>query len=237
MAQTAPESTVKYVADIQPVREVTLLGSADLDFWKQRLESEGLTPIDRGGKAQLLVIAAAMKFKVIRFAELSFSVLAQHGGQEGAYLIHAFNTVRFFAFVERNLFSAPYYRGDVQLDVGPRPFARVADAAGGSFNMEMASPPRQPASIGDAGWEGPVLLPRAGRKKGAARKYFLAKIRGETKRYPFISDDRIAIQPSARSPIFQWLIDSGFAGREWSIRESARHSKSKTMSARIRQTG
>ena len=229
MIQTAVKSPVQLAADIRDVREVTIRGSANLDFWKRRLECEDLIPIERDGRAQLLVIAAAMRFKGIHFAELSFSVLVRRGQPEGAFLVQAFNTVRFFAFVERNLFSAPYHHGDVQLDVGTSPFARVADKDQGGFRAEMAGAEREPASIGEAGWEGPVFLPRDSRSQSPRRKYFVAGIRGRTRSYPFTSDDRITIEPSARSPIFQWLIDSGFAGLEWSIRESARHSKSKTM--------
>src|SRR4029079_4652040 len=105
MLQTARSSPITFAADIQPVREVSLLGSAGLNFWKQRCENEGLTPIEREGKAQLLIIAAAMRFKRIRFRELSFSVLVRREQKEAAFLVHAFNTVRFFAFVERSLFA------------------------------------------------------------------------------------------------------------------------------------
>jgi hypothetical protein len=210
-----------------------LVGSAELDFWKQLLENEVLAPIERDGKAQLLIIAAAMRFKGIRFRELSFSVLVRRKQTEAAFLVQAFNTVRFFAFVERNLFSAPYCHGSVQLDVGAPAFARAADRSGGGFSAEMASDPaRQPHRVGESGWEGDVVLPRRG-NKNATRKHFFARIRGETQSYRFIADDRIKIQPSARSPIFQWLLDSGFEGQEWSIRENARHCKSKTMVDRI----
>lgn len=237
MGQTAPIFAQELAADIEPVREVTLLASANFDVWKQRLEREELIPIEREGKAQLLIVAAAMKFKGVRFREISFSVLVQNQRRQAAFLIQAFNTVRFFAFVERNLFSAPYHHGDVQLDVGASPFARVAESNRGRFRMQMATDEaRPPARTGEAGWEGAVLLPRA-RPKHASRKYFLARLHGQTRSYPFTSSDRIEIEPSARWPTFQWLIDSGFAGLEWSIRESARHSKSKTMVDRIPPAG
>jgi hypothetical protein len=57
------------------VREVSLLGSADLTFWKDQLLNEGLVPAEKDGKSQLLVVAAEMKFMGVRFRELSFSVL------------------------------------------------------------------------------------------------------------------------------------------------------------------
>ena len=35
---------IKYVADLKHVREVSLLGTADLAFWEDRLRGEGLAP-------------------------------------------------------------------------------------------------------------------------------------------------------------------------------------------------
>jgi hypothetical protein len=51
-------STIRHVARLARVREVSLLGTADLAFWKARLQAEGLVPAEAGGKAQVLIIAA-----------------------------------------------------------------------------------------------------------------------------------------------------------------------------------
>ena len=61
------KTPIKYLAEPKHVREVSLLGTADLDFWKARLEDEDLTPAERDGKAQLLIVAADMRFMGIRF--------------------------------------------------------------------------------------------------------------------------------------------------------------------------
>jgi hypothetical protein len=112
-------AAIKWTAELAGVREVSLLGSADLDFWKRRLEIEGLEPAERDGHAQILVIAADLKFMGIRFRELSFSVLvsppASGDWRNAAYLLGAISSFRFFAFCERLLFSTPYQHGDVSV--------------------------------------------------------------------------------------------------------------------------
>src|SRR5947209_20045135 len=98
-------TTVKYVADLAHVREVSLFGTADLAFWQDRLRFEGLIPTESDGHAQLWVVAADAKFMGVRFRELSFSVLASRheagASQDGAFLVRAFNSCRLFAFSER----------------------------------------------------------------------------------------------------------------------------------------
>src|SRR5690349_2716741 len=120
---------MKYVAEPTHVREVSLLGTADLAFWNERLAGEDLVPAVKDGKAQLLIIAADLKFLGIRFRELSFSVLASpvEGGarRDGAYLAQAFNTSRWFAFCERAFFAAPYRHGDVGVSASFPPSVRL----------------------------------------------------------------------------------------------------------------
>src|SRR5207245_10405784 len=94
-------ATVKYVAALNHVREVSLVGAADFGFWKQRLEKEGLEPQETEGKAQILIVGAEAKFRGIRFRELSFSVMAR-----GAMsLVRAFNSSGSLADCERMSFS------------------------------------------------------------------------------------------------------------------------------------
>src|SRR6202034_4248097 len=49
------EMPVKWVAELAHVREVSLLGTADLAYWKERLRAEGLCPAGRDGQAQILI--------------------------------------------------------------------------------------------------------------------------------------------------------------------------------------
>jgi len=44
-------AAVRYVADLNHVREVSLHGTADLAFWKDRLAPEGLSPAEHDGRA------------------------------------------------------------------------------------------------------------------------------------------------------------------------------------------
>lgn len=110
---------VKWAAEPAHVREVSLLGTADLAFWKDRLMKEDLLPAESDGQAQLLIVAADSKFMGVRFRERSFSVLVsrQEEGtrQDAAYLVRAFNSCRLFAFCERVFFATPYNHGDVRV--------------------------------------------------------------------------------------------------------------------------
>src|SRR3954470_23468112 len=87
---------VKWAAELTHVREVSLLGTADVAFWKDRLLKQGLVPAESDGRAQLLIIAADLKFKRVRFRELSFSVLVSRPEegtrQDAAFLVRAFNS-------------------------------------------------------------------------------------------------------------------------------------------------
>src|SRR5436190_14809837 len=102
------EGKIKWAAKLSHVREVSLLGTADLAYWADRLKAQGLAPDARDGKAQVLIVAADARFMGVPFREVSLSVLAREDAgkttREGTYLLHAFNSSRFFAFCERRLF-------------------------------------------------------------------------------------------------------------------------------------
>jgi hypothetical protein len=73
------KTSVKWVAELAHVREVSILGTADLSFWKDRLYRQNLLPAERDGQAQIMIVAAESKYMGIRFQELSFSVLVSAG--------------------------------------------------------------------------------------------------------------------------------------------------------------
>lgn len=58
---------MKYIAELAHVRDVSLLGTADLEFWVERLKSEGLTPVEHAGRARVLVVGDS-KFLGVRLA-------------------------------------------------------------------------------------------------------------------------------------------------------------------------
>ncbi len=222
------------------------MGNADLDYWTKRLQIEALTPAARDGRAQVLLCATDSKFKGIRFRELSFSVFVDRHSEssaDAAFLIHAFNSVRFFAWVERACFSTPYHHAQIEVDVGlPASFqARDDGVPLISVAMSAASMPieRKPSRIGPEGFDGPLFLPGDDKRRGTAGKFFMAKLSGETEIYPFLSSpdyhdgtatsDIVTVHPSADHPALQSLVDSQFMPREWHIRRDATHMKSKTV--------
>jgi hypothetical protein len=230
------ETKIRYAARLTQVRDVTLLGAADWSYWSKRLAAEGLTPTECNGRAQILIIAADAKYLGLRFQELSFSVLVSDstngGAREGAFLLQAFNSRRAFAFCERAFFSTPYLAGDVSLSAAYPPSIRLTLGGQTVFLVDLSASEdcsfRTRCLTGDPGWEGPVYLPnrRAGARDG---RWFYAKIRGDTRTYPFLpSHDSLVLRSARESAVFQMLLDSHFTGQECSFRQMATHAKSKT---------
>jgi hypothetical protein len=230
-------TSVRWAAELAHVREVSLLGTADLAFWKDRLLKEELLPAERHGQAQLLIIAADAKYLGVRFRELSFSVLVSRpeagSRQDAAYLVRAFSSSRLFAFCERVLFSTPYDHGDVRVSASLPASLHLVKQGEGYFAAEMGADAsgrgREPSRCGEDGWEGPVFLPERRRRKGRPGKLFVARLRGYTRTYPFLAGtDSVAIRSSPDSEILQALSGSRFLAKEWIVREDATHAKSKT---------
>ena len=230
-------TSVKWAAELAHVREVSLLGTADLAFWKDGLLKEELLPAESDGRAQLLIIAADSKFMGVRFRELSFcvSVSRPNDGtrQDAAYLVRAFNSCRFFAFCERVFFSTPYYHGDVRVSASLPTSMHLVKNGEVVFAAEMGTGPpglgREPSRSGEDGWDGPVFLPEGRRRGGRRGKLFVARLRGYTRSYAFLpGTDSVAIKASPDSEVLQALRDSHFVAKEWIIRADATHAKSKT---------
>src|SRR3954451_5939341 len=145
------QAQIKWTAQLDHVVEVSLLGSADLDYWQTKLAPISLLPIERDNKAQILIITADARFRGVRFKELSLSVLARPKGDpaDGAYLIHAWNSSRFFAWCERTFFKTPYAFGQVTISASNPVYIAVTDHAQtlfcAHFNPAGASP-RHPSS-------------------------------------------------------------------------------------------
>jgi len=228
--------SIKWAAKLDHVREVSLLGTADLEYWKRRLQKDGLVPLADDGQAQILVIAADSKYMGIPFRELSFSVLAADTMRDGiaAYLVQAFNTSRLFSFCERTLFSTPYSHGNVRVSTVQPVSVELRTKAGCLFHAELRAGQREPLRCEDDGWEGRIYLPSHGGAKQDRNKLFFAHIRGTTKTYDFVpSEDLLTFSPSDNSHAdnshaLEAIRDSNFVARQWMIREDATHAKSKT---------
>ena len=230
-------TSVKYVAELTHVREVSLRGTAELALWKNRLLKEGFVPAEHDCRAQIMIIAADMAFNGVRFTEMSFSVLLarrdQGAPRDAAYLVQAFNSCRLFAFCERTLFSTPYVHGDCRVSTSFPASIRLSRDGEVIFRAEMrddsTTAGRRPARTGEEGWDGPVFLPTSRRRRGEQGRHFFAKVHGDTRSYTFLTGaDAVTFRPSQGTEVLQALIDSRFVGEEWAIREDAAHSKSKT---------
>ena len=228
---------VKYIAKISRVREVSLLGEADLAFWRNRLDRESLHPAVRDDKAQLIVSSTDAKYMGLPFRELSISVFVSRGedgaGEDGVFLVHAFHSSRFFAFIERTFFGAPYHPGEIKVDAR-LPASIVLRAAKKSLlRAEMSADSsvstRPPFRSGAEVWETPIFLPTKESRGIENAKVFFARLSGLTQVYPFTSADRLSLRASPDAAVLQWLIDSRFAGKEWHLRADATHARSRTV--------
>ncbi|MFO0811281.1 MAG: hypothetical protein U0746_21845 [Gemmataceae bacterium] len=223
---------MKYDVEIANVREVSLVGTADLAYWADRLRPAGLHPTVADGRALLLLVAVAARFNGIPFHELSVSVFLSREvggpGRDAGYLVHAYNSIRFFAWVERTFFRTPYYPASLEVACGPPASFRVSRGGATLLAASMASG-RQPTRDGDEYWEAPIYLPGRGREADASR-LFHAKLSGRTQTYPFeAGKDVLKLAPESGEPVVALLAESHFAGKEWVVRANATHGKSKTV--------
>ena len=246
MPPSAPSRPIKYIADLSGVREVLLTGTADLAYWKDRLRRENLEPLAENGRAKLLINATSAQFMGIPFRELNLSVFVRRPEEKDGlavrptgvetecayFLAHAYNSSRFFAFVERNWFGTPYhharieveerYPADVRLWVG----GEVVFDAGMFADSDVE---RAPLLSSEEMWEGPIYLPRHPRRPNTTSKLFHARLSGHTKTYAFVpSEDTLILKPRASCPLVTWLAESNFCAETWSLRSSARHARGKT---------
>lgn len=230
---------IKYVATIERVQEVTLRGTADLVFWQSRLADYELEPADHNGRARILVIAASMHYLGMQFSEVSFSVEVVRPGHfeqpDAGFLIHAFNTSRIFAFSERVFFGTPYYHAECRLSTIAPVSIEVAESGHAVFHTAMNSGAasdatnRSPTQSCMETWEGPIFLPRKPGVTSNQLYLFFGKLHGEASTHPFRRElDSVTIVQSRSAGIFQDLIDSDFAGEEWSVKTEATHARSKT---------
>ncbi len=212
-----------------------MYGRADIAYWTNRLAPERLVPAERNGRTQIVIIAANMAFRGIRFTEISISievVLDESGIWPNAvFLMHAFTTNRLFAFCERMFFRTPYYHGDCLVSVSSPVSIQLGKPEKPMFHAEMrpaASPSdRSPTQSRLDRWEGPIYIPtKQPSKKSLA---FFGRLQGLTNKYPFRPDiDSLSIVPTPGVEILQALIDSNFSAEEWLVREDAAHARSKT---------
>ncbi len=219
------------------VRELALLGAADLSWWRDHLADEELEPIERDGRAQVLVSGLTSKWMGIPFRELSVAVAARYrsdSAEEGFFLARGFNTSRFFAGFERWWFHTPYrYRPDLHVELQCRAVISLGGRSTADLLAELG--PREPAgsltSAQEMSFEGPLFIP-TGRDR-SRRRWFMARIQGLTYTFDFEDNcDRFALASRSRDPILVGLQTSQFRGVQWQLRPNAAHARSKTFQAR-----
>jgi hypothetical protein len=228
----------KFDVVVSPVREVTLVGRADLSYWRRNLAVHGLHPTDANGNAEILLSSCEARFKGIRFRELSLSVfVTQHAGgrtRDGAFLLRAFNSIRFFAFVERAMFRTPYYPQQVALDPQVPAFMRLGDAAQPVLHAVMskdaATSARNVEPAKPDGWQGPLFLPDLRSPQASSPRLFYGSLTGDTQTIAYdAAADTFELGSIESDPIVPILIESQFAPHEWILRAAATHGKSKTI--------
>lgn len=237
MQQTARPTPVKYIAEVRVAHEVALLGSADLDYWTEKLAGQRLVPREVDGRAELAIGAMESRWMGVRFRELTIAVSVLGGTPAGdsptvdapaTYLLRAFNSSALFAWIERTAFQTPYVKGAVRVQTSP-PAGICLDQEGvATLRLERGgTEPGAPAV--DELWEGAIYLPTKAGGRGARGRVFYARLSGPAVICPFDpSRDVQAFVPHAREPVLGWLVESGFAGRQWHIRDNAVHARSKT---------
>jgi hypothetical protein len=240
----------KFIADIAPVHEVALHGTADLSYWKEQLKPFGLLPKLTGGRAHVVISAMRSKFRGLPFCEICIGITAQlppcgENRLEAPFLMQAFNSSRLFTFCERFFFSTPYRHGKISVDVDDSAFFMVCDRENLLARGRIAAGERNgsvEARTHDENWEGPIFLPNVP-KPGAGPQFFRARISGKTTVWPFdASLDEFEMPAAERdkgtnkrsdapASVFAQLRDSGFAATEWHLRPNANHARSKTFAA------
>ncbi len=223
-----------FVAVISPVREVSLHGSADLARWRDYLRAEGLAPAEVDGRARILVSAIESSFQGKRFREAVISVaVADRDAVPAGFLGQAFNSSRLFAFVERRIFRTPYVHARVALDAPPGHGFEVALGSHrvlrAALRLGERATARLPLRTGEECFEGRIHLPS---RPGVARsrgRWFHARLEGEARTYAFEAAlDELTIDPVPAHPMLAHLVDSGFIGETWAIRDGGTHGRSKT---------
>ena len=235
---------LKFVAEVQPVLELSLHGTADLAYWREALKPEGLEPVPTDGQAQVVISATQARFWGLTFRECIVAVQVvstRHPrvGDGAMFLLQAWNSLRAFAWVERNVFRTPYAHGQLRLTVSSPLRFSVSQGTEMMLSAESSGQMVTTGAPTSEHWQGPVYLPsqRGQGQKSVAQKLFVARLSGQTEHYGFDAErDRLRIESGPQCAAFQCaalqqLLDSRFTPRAWTVRQAAAHAKSQTYRA------
>jgi hypothetical protein len=235
---------LKFVAEVQPVLELSLHGTADLAYWREALRAEGLEPVATNGEAQVVISATQARFWGLTFRECIVAVQVMSTryprvGDGAMFLLQAWNSLRAFAWVERNVFRTPYAHGQLRLTVSPPLRFSVTPGTEAILSAESSGQIVTTGAPTSEHWQGPVYLPglRDQGRKSVAQKLFVARLSGLTEHFEFDAErDRFRIEAAPQRAAFQHaalqqLLDSRFTPRVWTVRQAAAHAKSQTYRA------
>lgn len=234
-----PNNNIQWAAQLSNVRDVSVRGFANLNYWTDYLEPYSLKPAVCEDKAEIIIIGGDARFRGVAFRELSFALILDpdHAAncKEAAFLLHAFSSCWCFAFCERVFFSTPYTHANVSLSTSFPASMCIEIGKDDVFRIAMGSGEsglRQPTFSGRDAWEGGVYLPYDPNKKSPSGKMFFSRIQGDARKYSFdLSGDTISIQPVSSTDVLAKLVESDFSPHEWITRDSSTHAKSKTYPA------
>ncbi len=225
----------RYPTVVRPVEDVSLIGTADLEPWREMIRRAGVHPfLATPDRVEVQLFGARTKFKGIRFTELSLSVSVCHEpngeARDGALLATAVNTVRFFAWVERAMFKTPYEHGSVDLAAGMAPSFASSTKAGSVMRATAARDGRE-RQPGDAHWEGPIYLPPRDARGGG--RCFFGRILGASVAFGYDPDvDAFEVEPVGNAAL-ELLAASEFAPMVWQVRTGAEHGRTKSYAMKI----
>jgi hypothetical protein len=218
---------IKYIAEIKNVREICLVGSADLEFWKTHLAQLQLSPTNFAGHARVWVSVVKLKWMGIAFEELSIAIPidSPDSSTHSIYLASAFNTSRLLAWCERTFFQTPYEHAQITMQAEQPWSFELRDGTRSTLVVQCQR--AAPTATVEDDWIGSIFLPPA--RRSSQRNFFHAKLTGTVQLAPFaVTSAEFKLQPSLEQPAIQMLVDSHFSPMEWRARPNATHARSKT---------
>jgi hypothetical protein len=219
---------VKYIAEVNNVREICLVGSADLEYWKAHLAQLQLLPINFAGHARVLVSVVKLKWMGIAFEELSIAIPIDppESSTNSIYLVSAFSTSRLLAWCERTFFQTPYEHAQISMQAQQPWSFELRDSTRSTLAVQCQR--TAPTATVEDDWVGSIFLPPA--RRSSRRKFFHAKLIGPVQLAPFAATSaEFKLQPSLEQPAIGLLVDSQFSPIEWRVRPNATHARSKTL--------
>ncbi len=240
-------SNVKYIATVKNVREIALLGTADLKYWQSQLAQESLQPIPTpdGNHAQILLTTISAKWRGNAFREFAVAIAAcpqsSHNSAEGVgestsnehyfFFAAAFNSSRIFTFFERHWFHTPYQcRKDLQLALDATPSFQLGSSPHPDIHAQLAS--RSPKTIPEQiaiDYPCKLFIPRKENQRPDQLRYFNILLQGLTTITNYDpTQDQFEIAINTKIPILNALKESNFQPTQWHLRTNATHARSKT---------